>query len=125
MPIDSLAELISALTPEEQAAVREFIEFLKHRETPAESPFLTAIDEFVDQHPEFIAPPRPVTFYPSVEEVVAAHRRLLARFGGSPGLRDREALESALARPQAGYYSDLKQLPCGRLSSRQRLPAAI
>ena len=50
-----------------------------------------------------------MTCYPSVEEVIAAHARLLARFGGSPGLRDRAALESALARPQSGYYTDLIQ----------------
>jgi death-on-curing protein len=40
---------------------------------------------------------------------MAAHARLLERFGGSPGLRDRAALESALARPQSGYYTDLIQ----------------
>jgi death-on-curing protein len=34
---------------------------------------------------------------------------LIARFGGSEGLRDRAALESALARPRCGYYSDLIQ----------------
>jgi death-on-curing protein len=50
-----------------------------------------------------------VIYYPNIEEVVAAHARLVARFGGSPGLRDRAALESALARPQSGYYSDLIQ----------------
>jgi death-on-curing protein len=32
---------------------------------------------------------------------------LIARFGGSGGLRDRAALESALARPRSGYYNDL------------------
>ena len=31
------------------------------------------------------------------------------RFGGSHGIRDRGALESALARPQSGYYADLIQ----------------
>lgn len=35
----------------------------------------------------------------SVEEVLVMHERQLARFGGAPGLRDRAALESALARP--------------------------
>jgi death-on-curing protein len=32
---------------------------------------------------------------------------LIERFGGSHGLRDQGALESALARPQTGYYLDL------------------
>lgn len=50
-----------------------------------------------------------MTYYPSIEEVIAAHGRLLLRFGGSPGLRDRAALESALARPRGGYYADLIQ----------------
>jgi death on curing protein len=50
-----------------------------------------------------------VTSYPTVDEVIAVHARLIARFGGSLGVRDRGALESALARPQSGYYDDLIQ----------------
>ena len=50
-----------------------------------------------------------MTIYPTIEEVVAAHGLLIARFGGSQGIRDRGALESALARPQTGYYHDLIQ----------------
>ena len=50
-----------------------------------------------------------MTRYPTVEETVAVHGRLIARFGGSEGIRDRAALESALARPRSGYYSDLIQ----------------
>jgi len=50
-----------------------------------------------------------VTIYPTIEQAIAAHGRLIDKFGGSPGLRDRGALESALARPQTGYYSDLIQ----------------
>jgi death on curing protein len=50
-----------------------------------------------------------VTFYPTASEAIAAHARLIARFGGSPGLRDRGALEAALSRPQTGYYVDLIQ----------------
>ena len=47
--------------------------------------------------------------YPTVGEAVAVHARLIARFGGSEGLRDPNALESALARPRSGYYGDLIQ----------------
>lgn len=43
------------------------------------------------------------------EVAIATHDRLIAKFGGSSGLRDRGALESALARPQSGYYADLIQ----------------
>jgi death-on-curing protein len=50
-----------------------------------------------------------VTYYPRFEEVISAHSRLIARFGGTLGIRDRAALESALARPQTGYYKDLIQ----------------
>jgi death-on-curing protein len=50
-----------------------------------------------------------VTSYPTVDEVVAVHAQLISRFGGSLGVRDRGALESALARPQSGYYSDIIQ----------------
>jgi death-on-curing protein len=50
-----------------------------------------------------------VTVYPTIEEVVVVHDSLIAAFGGSSGLRDRRALEAALARPGAGYYQDLIQ----------------
>lgn len=50
-----------------------------------------------------------MTCYPTVDEVLAVHARLIAQFGGSLGLRDRGALESALGRPQSGYYSDIIQ----------------
>jgi len=41
-----------------------------------------------------------VTSYPTLDELVAVHAQLIARFGGSLGVRDRGALESALARPR-------------------------
>jgi death-on-curing protein len=47
--------------------------------------------------------------YPTVDEAIAVHARLVAKFGGSLGIRDRGALESALARPQSGYYDDTIQ----------------
>ncbi len=50
-----------------------------------------------------------MTFYPTIDEVIAVHARLIAAFGGSLGIRDRGALEAALARPQSGYYGDLIQ----------------
>jgi death-on-curing protein len=43
----------------------------------------------------------------SVDEVLAIHQRLIERFGGRPGVRDPGLLESALYRPQTGYYADL------------------
>ncbi|MGI8783921.1 MAG: type II toxin-antitoxin system death-on-curing family toxin [Acidobacteriota bacterium] len=48
-----------------------------------------------------------MTRYPSLEEVRATHSRLIDRFGGSHGLRDRAALQAALGRLQTGYYADV------------------
>lgn len=39
--------------------------------------------------------------HPTVEAVIAIHQEVLAAHGGSPGLRSRELLESAVAAPQA------------------------
>lgn len=47
-----------------------------------------------------------MTYFPDIEEVLATHMRLIERFGGTSGLRDRGALESALARPHTGHYDD-------------------
>jgi death-on-curing protein len=47
--------------------------------------------------------------YPTVDDVIAAHARVIKKFGGTLGIRDRGALESAVARPQTGYYADLIQ----------------
>jgi death-on-curing protein len=48
-----------------------------------------------------------VTSYITSIEVMVIHRTLIDRYGGSPGLRDAGALESALFRPQSGYYADV------------------
>ena len=45
--------------------------------------------------------------FPNMDEVVAIHDDQLGRFGGEPGLRDLGALESALMRPQIGYYDGI------------------
>jgi death on curing protein len=44
--------------------------------------------------------------YLTLVEVLAIHDRLLDEFGGAGGVRDGGALESALFRPQTGYYRD-------------------
>ena len=48
-----------------------------------------------------------MTEYLTVTEVLAIHEDQIARYGGSDGVRDRGLLESALFRPQTGYYADL------------------
>ena len=45
--------------------------------------------------------------FPTIEEVVAIHDIAIGEFGGSKGLRDAGALESAIMRPQLGYYEGL------------------
>ena len=45
--------------------------------------------------------------FPTIEEVVAIHDIAMREFGGPHGLRDPGALESALLRPQLGYYNGL------------------
>jgi len=48
-----------------------------------------------------------MTEYPTTADVLAVHEDQIAQHGGAAGLRDQGALESALYRPQTGYYSDL------------------
>ena len=43
----------------------------------------------------------------STDEVLALHARLIDEFGGPPDVRDLGLVESALHRPQTGYYEDL------------------
>ena len=45
--------------------------------------------------------------YLSLQETLELHEQLILRFGGSAGVRDMGLLESALIRPQTGYYETL------------------
>ena len=54
MTAENLADVIERLTPEQQDSVRQFVEFLKERESSTSSPFLAAVDEFIDEHPELL-----------------------------------------------------------------------
>lgn len=46
----------------------------------------------------------------SCDELLEIHTRLIEQFGGSSGIRDMGLLESALFRPQTGYYNDLAEM---------------
>jgi death on curing protein len=48
-----------------------------------------------------------VTDYLTLTEVLAMHGDQIERYGGTSGVRDYGLLESALYRPQTGYYADL------------------
>ena len=51
-------------------------------------------------------------FWLSPSAVLAVHDRMIARFGGSEGIRDKGLLDSALARPQNLYhYETCRDLP--------------
>lgn len=47
------------------------------------------------------------TFYVTLAEALELHVELIKRFGGKTGVRDLGLLESALMRPQTGYYETL------------------
>jgi death-on-curing protein len=53
----------------------------------------------------------------SVEEATAIQERLIERFGGTTGIRDKGLLESALYRPQTGYYNDIAELAAALFES--------
>ncbi len=53
----------------------------------------------------------------SLEEVLEIHAALINRFGGANGIRDTGLLESALYRPQTGYYNDLIEMAAALFES--------
>ena len=53
----------------------------------------------------------------SVDEAIAIHERLIEGFGGTSGIRDKGLLESALYRPQTGYYGDLAEMAAALFQS--------
>src|SRR5580658_3005067 len=48
-----------------------------------------------------------MTQYLTTADALFFHQRLIERYGGAGGIRDAGALESALHRPQTGYYDTL------------------
>jgi len=47
----------------------------------------------------------PERIYLTIAEVLAIHSQQIEQYGGMDGLRDRGLLESAVFRPQTGYYN--------------------
>jgi len=41
------------------------------------------------------------------DEIIQIHKLLIDEFGGSHGVRDNKSLESAVMRPQSGYYKTI------------------
>lgn len=50
-----------------------------------------------------------MTAYITIDEALRIHEALIAEFGGAAGVRDLGLLDSALNRPQSGYYRDLTE----------------
>src|SRR5687767_15869464 len=48
-----------------------------------------------------------MTEYVTTADALFFHQLLIERYGGASGLRDAGALESALHRPQTGYYDTI------------------
>jgi death on curing protein len=55
--------------------------------------------------------------YLTVAEVVAIHHYQIEEYGGESGLLNQGALESAVFRPQTGYYNDLSEEAAALLES--------
>lgn len=51
--LNQIVAELAQLSQEKQAVVREFIIWLKQKDE-GQSPFLAAIDEFMDEHPELL-----------------------------------------------------------------------
>jgi death-on-curing protein len=58
-----------------------------------------------------------VTVYPTLDEALYLHARVIERYGGAAGARDLGLVESALARPRSGYYETLSQQAAALLQS--------
>jgi death-on-curing protein len=55
--------------------------------------------------------------YLTVAEVIAIHHHQIEEYGGIHGLRDQGVLESAVFRPQTGYYHDIAEEAAALLES--------
>lgn len=58
-----------------------------------------------------------MTEYIKLSDAISMHKILIAKYGGSEGVRDTGALESALYRPQTGYYNDIIEEAAALLES--------
>ena len=61
--------------------------------------------------------PSDVVQFLSLDEAIEIHSVLIERFGGPPGIRDLGLLQSALYRPQTGYYHNLEEMAAALFES--------
>jgi len=57
------------------------------------------------------------TIFPTLDEALHLHKKLVDVFGGQHGVRDMGLLESALTRPRTGYYNTLSAQAAALLQS--------
>jgi hypothetical protein len=107
MAAENLADVINSLTPDEQESVKAVRRVPEAQGAVRVITVSRAGRRIYRSTPGTAPPSGPVTFYPTVDGVIAVHARLIAGFGGPLGIRDRGALESALGRPQSRYYTDI------------------
>jgi len=62
-----------------------------------------------------------MTEYVATADALFFHKELIGRYGGADGIRDMGALESALHRPQTGYYDTLVHEAAALLESLVRI----
>jgi death-on-curing protein len=55
--------------------------------------------------------------YLTVAEIYQMHHLLIVEFGGRPGVRDKNAVESAVFRPQTGYYNSIVEEAAAMMES--------
>jgi len=65
------------------------------------------------------------TQFPTLEETLELHKVLVDQFGGQHGARDTGLLQSALSRPQTGYYESLSLQAAALLQSLSQNHAFI
>jgi death-on-curing protein len=58
-----------------------------------------------------------MTEYVTTADALFFHKQLIEHYGGAPGVRDVGALESALQRPQTGYYDTIIEEAAALLES--------
>ena len=51
----------------------------------------------------------PARIYLTVAEVLTIHKQQIDQYGGTDGIRDSGLLESAVFRPQTGYYNSVAE----------------
>ncbi len=61
--------------------------------------------------------PRRETLYPTLDEALFVHERLIEGFGGVAGVLDLGLLEAALVRPRSGFYETLSMQAAALMQS--------